>query len=325
MSKKDSIVLRVKDCYIVDDCCQLMMPYLDIATVISKDGVLFYDNKPCNKTFINKYVDDSRKNGMPYSNIPKHVSSDFGVVMDYANVLLDYNKLYVAITSGYITVFKSIKEKDKAFIISKSIYPTKVSDEHEIGVIARMEAEDFNTREELYDILGKNNYDDVYYVLDNGTYLKHLSIPSNEELKESSANRLRKTVSKVVNYIDEYDNELGDYLSDTGLIEFLKESSNKDSIDNSKCPLFDDHTLFAVRTKENELSIEGYNITFISPDNFFVDRFIVPVNDTELSDIYKSAKIVRKTRSPKIPLRLNPDIDKEDIKKAKLLVKKSSN
>ena len=90
MSKNDSVVLRVKDCYVIDDCCQLMMPYLDIVTVISKDGVLFYDDKSCNKTYINKYVDDLRKDGLPYANIPTHVSSDYGVVMDYANVLLDY-------------------------------------------------------------------------------------------------------------------------------------------------------------------------------------------------------------------------------------------
>lgn len=324
MSKNDSVVLRVKDCYVIDDCCQLMMPYLDIVTVISKDGVLFYDDKSCNKTYINKYVDDLRKDGLPYANIPTHVSSDYGVVMDYANVLLDYNKLYVSITSGYITVFKSIKDKDKAFIVSKSIYPIQRSNEDEIGLIARREVEDYNTREELFEIIGKKDYDNVFYVLDNGTYINDLIIPSNEELSEYSATRLRRTVSKVAKYIDEYDNELGNYLSDTGLIEFLKESANKDSIDNSKCALFDNHTLFVVRVKDNDINIEGFNIIFVSPDKFFIDKVTVPVNNMELCDLYKNAKVVRKTRSPKIPLELNPNIKREDIKNAKLLVKKSS-
>ena len=80
-----------------------------------------------------------------------------------------------------------------------------------------------------------------------------------------------------------------------------------------------DETFFVVRTKDNNTTIEGYRFFHIHDNNYYVDKYNIPISKYKLEDMsnYK----IHKAIDPEISLKLNPSITKDDIKKAKRMVK----
>ena len=54
-------------------------------------------------------------------------------------------------------------------------------------------------------------------------------------------------------------------------------------------------------------------------NNYYVDKYNIPLSKYTIEEL-ANYKII-KTCDPEIPLKLNPEIKKEDIKKAKRMVK----
>ncbi len=94
-------VKKIDERFVRKNCVQVMEPYWDNITILSKDGLLFSNS---NDGDINKYISDYRKHKFPYSNIPMHKS--FSIMhgkITYVNQLFDYNKSYFIFRDGEVT------------------------------------------------------------------------------------------------------------------------------------------------------------------------------------------------------------------------------
>ena len=78
-------------------------------------------------------------------------------------------------------------------------------------------------------------------------------------------------------------------------------------------------TFFVIRIKDNNTTMEGYRFAHIHDNNYYVDKYNIPISKYKLEDMsnYK----IHKAIDPEISLKLNPSITKDDIKKAKRMVK----
>lgn len=117
-------VQQIEKQYVSDDCVQVMFPYKDTFAIFDAKEIIYLDN--CRKnTLINKYLDDSRIEQFPYSNIPIHYSKVEKDNIIFTNQLLDFEKVYISYDDGIINENFVIKDKDKALLISEEL--TKVN------------------------------------------------------------------------------------------------------------------------------------------------------------------------------------------------------
>lgn len=117
-------VQQIEKQYVSDDCVQVMFPYKDTFAIFNAKEIVYLDD--CRKnTLINKYLDDSRIEQFPYSNIPIHYSKVEKDNIIFANQLLDFEKVYISYDDGIINENFVIKDKDKALLISEEL--TKVN------------------------------------------------------------------------------------------------------------------------------------------------------------------------------------------------------
>lgn len=117
-------VQQIEKQYVSDDCVQVMFPYKDTFAIFDAKEIIYLDN--CRKnTLINKYLDDSKIEQFPYSNIPIHYSKVEKDNIIFTNQLLDFEKVYISYDDGIINENFVIKDKDKALLISEEL--TKVN------------------------------------------------------------------------------------------------------------------------------------------------------------------------------------------------------
>jgi hypothetical protein len=325
MLKDNESVYRIKDGYIRDGYCQSMVAYGNKITLVSLDGVVLCDDRKNNKTIINSYIDDSRRKDMPYANIPMHTSISNNSLINYANVILKDENHYYSITDGYLCESSIVCDNSKKYIVSRILHPN--IDNLSIDNNGDMVLESFTaTREDLINLIGKNGADKVFYIRSNGEYLgEDFKLPSNEQLKEISLTGLRSCINEVKEFISTNDDDkLGSFLEDTGLLKFLENSASRDDIEGIRYNLFNG-LLFVVRLYDDKIKIHGFNIEFLTPDKFNVGVIDLLDNDRTIEDIYHDAKHIKATKSPYIPLELNPNVTKEDIKEAKKKVKEKFN
>ena len=60
MKKVNKVVQRIKSHYTGNDCVQVMAAYKDNLTILSKDGISYYQEKNTD-FYINKYLNDDRR------------------------------------------------------------------------------------------------------------------------------------------------------------------------------------------------------------------------------------------------------------------------
>ena len=134
-----------------------------------------------------------------------------------------------------------------------------------------------------------------------------------------------KNLSDFRNYVEEEPHStVGSYLRKNPMfLDFFEQSLNSSYLSKMKMnlPLNDDRTILLVKIKDNVITITGYNIYFISFDSYKVVEFDIPVTKYTLEQIKYLTPTIEKAKEPKIPLRLNPGVKKEDIKEAKQMVK----
>lgn len=250
--KNDEIIKRLKKCYVGEDCCQTMFPFGDKATIISPDGIVFYLD---DEDIVNSYSFDERRKQFPYNNIPIHYREYipyFDTNMGYANELVEYNKPYIEITGGCVSLTVALKDNDTALVISKLLYPNNnlcIADERVVM-----------TDREIIELIRSKDNEEIYYIYENGDMAEDIPFKSKKN-----------------------------------------------------------ETFFVVRIKDNNTTIEGYRFSHIYDNNYYVDKYNIPINKYNLEDIsnYK----ISKANDPEISLKLNPDITKADLKTAKRMVK----
>lgn len=194
MKKDDKVVCAINECYVVDDCMQIMIPFKNAATILSQDGILFHSKKG-STIYINKYLEDERRNQFPYSNIPMHYTRKglFGKVC-YVNQIFDFKKPYILISNGGMVEYVAFKDNNRALLAS----PTTISLENKtIMTMSYDELLDYFSKENK---IGNNNQF-PYITLDGGF------ISSDSIVADIETGFVEKTIDFVRPFISvEFDN-----------------------------------------------------------------------------------------------------------------------
>lgn len=317
MKKVSELVQRIENHYVGDDCIQIMAPYKNEITIFNKDGIVFSHNVDSHIA-INKYLEDERRKQFPYSNIPTHYSKigSFGKI-NFANQLFDFEVPYIIVGDGSIIESFAVKDKNEALLINRVISGTKKNN--------------YVTREELEEL----------YTESNNKFILHLKEPkyvSEETLRISNfqpfaiEEKIRNFIEKQIvtgvkdfrNYVKDYpDSIVGNYLLEHPVfLDYVEQSINNFDLTNMKfnIPLKCNRAII-VRTDENDISIQYVEANFVSVNNYRVDTIDLPVNKYTLEQLKYLSPTILKTKEPKIPLRLNPGVTKQDIQEAKQMVK----
>ncbi len=309
MKKTNEIVQRIQSHYVGDDCIQIMFPYQDTLTILNQDGML-YHHKPGSSVYVNKYLEDERRKQFPYSNIPTHFSKVKFKKVAYTNQLLDFEKPYIRIGDGYFSESFVIKDNNQALLISSIMKP----DNH----VEHM------TYDELLKYVGKHDSDEqVYYVYLSGALPSNNErlFPTEERIHSYIREQLSENISDFENAAKNYESSVGRYLRENPM--FLRYSSkNMRDIDFSSIDfnVGIGDSMLIVRINKGNITIQGVEVMFVRENDYKVDIYDIPVTKYSLEQLKYVPKI-NITREPRIPLRLNPGVTRQDVKEAKQMVK----
>ena len=309
MKKTNEIIQKIESHYVGEDCVQVTFPYQKTLTIINPDGIL-YHHKPGSNLYINKYVEDERRNQFPYSNIPNHFSKIMFKKISVTNQLLDFEKPYIRIGDGYFFESFVVKDNNQALLVNNTIKP--------ISNTLHM------TYDELLKYVGANNFDErVYYVYLTG------EIPLNSEVlfptEEEIYSGIKEQLLENVSY---FEDEAKKILSSDGrrlidnikFLNYIKKCMK--SIDYS---LIDfnvaiNDPMLIIRINNGDITMQGINVTFVKENDYRVGIYDIPVTKYTLEQLKYVSKI-RRSKEPRIPLRLNPGVSRQDIKEAKQMIK----
>ncbi len=312
MKKTTEIVQKIESHYVGDDCIQIMVPYRNAITVLSQDGILFH-NKNGSNLHINKYLEDERRKQFPYSNIPTHYSK-VGLLkrMAYANQLFEFDKPYIRICDGLISESFVVKDNNQALLINSIMR----SDKHTKHM----------TYDELLKFVEKKDTDEqTYYVyLDGSMHPDDVGFyPTEETIYNHIKAHFKQNVKDFREYHQEHSDVVSSYLKQNPwFLNCIEENiNNLDlSLIDFNVGIGDDSTLLVVRVNNGNITIQGIEATFVRQNNYKVDIYDIPVNRYTLEQLKFIPKI-NITKEPRIPLKLNPGVTKQDIQEAKQMVK----
>ena len=312
MKKTTEIIQKIESHYVGDDCIQIMIPYKNAITVLNQDGILFH-NKTGSNLHINKYLEDERRKQFPYSNIPTHYSK-VGLFkkMAFANQLFEFEKPYIRICDGFISESFVVKDNNQALLINSIMQ----NDKKTIHM----------TYEELLRFVNKNEADEqIYYVyLDGGLHPSDCALyPTEEKIYNHIKKQFEKNVKDFREYQQEHTDVVSQYLrQNPWFLNYIEQSiNNLDlSLIDFNVGIGDDSTLLILRINNGNIKIQGVDVRFVRKDDFKVDIYDIPVNKYTLEQLKFMPKI-NFTKEPKIPLKLNPGVTKQDIQESKQMIK----
>lgn len=291
----NQIIQKIEWQYVSDECVQVMIPYENTITILNKDGILFH-HKPDSNLYINKYLKDERRKKFPYSNIPRHISKvNLFKKMNYTNQLLNFEESYIKISDGIISENFAVKEKQEALMICNIITPEEYTK--------------FMTYEELINYLYEQNENEqIYHMYLNGGIIDEEILPTEKEIYEHLKMELAERIPKIM-----YRN-FGVIINGDEYIE----NTNLSIVDfNLK---LHKGLILIVRIKDKDITIKAIEITFINLDKYKIKVYDFPVTKYCLEQLKYATKIYD-TKEPKIPIRINPIVTKQDVKTAKQMVK----
>ena len=304
-------VLRINSWYVGEDCVQVMIPYKNAITILDRNGIV-YHHKKGSEIFTNNYINDNRRTQFPYHSIPTHYAKVLGSKYKYTNQIFDFDQPYIRINNGRIIESFVVKDNNEALLVNK--------------IMPFIEKSSFKTRKEMEDIFKQtsNDNEEIYYLYLDGSMSHQLTVSSEESIYTTIKNQLLKDVSILKKHIS-YENgsefsryfEVNDYF-----LKFIEKNIDKLDLNELELnmQLFGGKTIILIKTNGTDISIQGYDVYFISPDCYKVDSYDIPVTKYTLEQLkYLTPKIV-KSKEPKIPLKLNPGITKEDLKREKKLL-----
>ena len=309
----NEIVQRVNKWNVGDDCAQLMVPYKNAITILDRNGIV-YHHKEGSELLINKYIIDDRRKQFPYYSIPTHYTKFFDGVYQYTNQLFDFEQPYMRINNGSIIESYVVKDRRDALLISK--------------IMPIVKKTSFKTRNEIEEMIQQSTQENekIYYIYLNGTMPQNnvLGIVSEEEIFNYIKEQLSKNIADFREYIEkEPYSTVSRYLKENEFfLKFIEKNIDKLDLNNYQMNLhlFDGKSVLFVKTNGKDISIQGLDIYFISPDLYKVDTYDILVTKYTLEQLKYLTSKITKIKEPKIPLKLNPGITKEDLKREKQLI-----
>lgn len=313
MKKVSEIVQRIESHYVGDDCCQIMLPFGSKATIISNDGILFHKS---HDDLINSYLSDERRKRFPYSNIPIHFFEDnLCGKIGYTNQLINFDTPVVRIGSGCVIESFAVKDNSSALFVSNVLY--SYEDDKFISW------EKILCRDDVLKLLTAKEGEEVFYVTSEGEWYTEIPFVEEEKIIDLVRHNMHNNISEVRMYIERSNDSLGNYIVNNAMLNFMQECCDKVDfgILNLNANLYGNDIMFVVRIIDGEISIKGFKIRFVSRNKYLVHTYDIPVTKYTLEQLKFTSLKIEKTREPKISLKSNPNISKQDIQEAKRMVK----
>lgn len=315
MKKVSEVVQRIESHYVGDDCIQVMVPYKNTITILNRDGII-YSHKEGVHTSINKYLEDERRKQFPYSNIPTHYSR-FGLFgkINYANQLLNFEEPYIRIGDGGIVESFAVKDKNEALLINKIL----IGGSRSICV----------TRAELEELFSKSTREKerkfIIYLDDESINTGEFhSLASEEKIYNFVKSQITENIAELRKYVsNESSSMVGWYLLAHPLfLDFVEQSIQNFDLNNMRVNVgLRIGEAIIVRSSGSDMIMQYVDAKFISLNNYKIDIIDIPVNKYTLEQLKHLSSTIAKTKEPRIPLRLNPAVSRQDIQEAKQMIK----
>ena len=314
MSKKvEEVVQKVSSWYVGDDCAQLMIPYQDAITILNRNGIIYHHTEG-SEVLVNEYINDERRKQFPYHSLPIHYSKHIDGKYQYTNQLFNFEEPYIRINDGGVIESFVVKDKSEALVVSKIMPVVKETS--------------FKTREEIESMLNPQTEDNEksYYINLDGTIM-----PNNEFgiiSEEDIFNYIKGQISKNIEDFKEFaTNNPGSFVSrylrkNQMFLKFMEKNIDKLDLNDYQLniPLNDGESILLVKTNGVDISIQGLDIYFISPNYYRVDTYDMPITRYTLEQLRGLMPKIAKVKEPKISLKLNPGITRDDLKREKELI-----
>lgn len=311
MAKVNEVVQRIESHFVGDDCIQVMVPYKSEITILNKDGII-YSHKEGSHISINNYVDDERKKQFPYSNIPIHYEKvGFFEKMIFANQLFDFEKPYISIVDNHIIESFAVKDKNEALLINK--------------IIAGDRKTKYITRQELEELFKENQNKLVLYLEDESISVgQYHPLASEEQIYKYVKNEITENVEEFRKYVDtNRSSTVGWYLCEHPLfLDFVEQGIKSFDLKNMELDIrLKGGRAIIVNSSENDMTMQYVRASFVSINNYKINIIDLPVNKYTLEQLKNLSPIIIKTKEPRISLKLNPGVSKQELQEAKQMVK----
>ena len=321
MDKKiNETVQRISSWYVGEDCVQIMIPYAKAITILDRNGIV-YHHKVGSQFLINNYVSDERRKQFPYQTIPTHCKKSIfhGTTCYYTNQLFDFEQPYIRVRDGYLIETYVVKDGNEALKVNKTMPINKSTS--------------FGTREEIEKLFEKTTEENenLHFLYASG------AMPENNEINISTEKEILDYVKqKLIRNVDDFRayvknnprSDIDNYLRRNDLFLDFAEH-NIDTLDLNQYKLnlnlIGDGTVLLVKTNGTDISLQGINVYFVSPDYYKIDTYNIPVTKYTLEQLKYLTSKIKTAKEPRISLKDNPNVTKEDIRKGKRLVLQRKN
>lgn len=309
----EEVIQRIPQQYVGENCAQLTIQYKNTLTRFDEYSILYHHNLDSDQ-YINNYTTDERNKQFPYHNIPIYYSKKGFLKYNSTNQLYDFEKTYIEIIDNKLLERVVVKDKENALVITKQLLSTKKDIPYIDTKISTMTRKEFdklfeqpiNSKEKVYimnlkGILFSNNF--AYKSeLEFANTIKQKITREIEQYKE----RVFET-NESYHYFDEY------------TIKYFENCLNNFNQNLLPSSILEESLI--IKINGSNISIRIVSPKFIKPDCYIVTTYNIPITKYTLEQIKFLATKISTIKEPKIPLRLNPSITKEEIKKAKEFTK----
>ena len=299
------IINRIPKHYVSKDlgCAQIMIPYVNTLSMFSKDGIVF--NQVPNNQFINQYLENPNSKEFPYHNIPNHIRRQglFGRI-NMTNQLLNFDEHYVTISDGIAVDRCVLLDKDEALILTK-ILPHDIDDNTEFE-----SKQTKMNREELDQMFKPSSENEKVYIATIGGELyqgENIGYKAEEHFLKTQREKFQRQLKAC-----------GNNMSDD-TIEFVERKINEMTLDDLRnYPL--PPAFYLIKINNADIKIQLIYSEMIRSNEYKVMIKNIPLNKYVLEQFKYMAPNIVELKEPKISLRLNQGIVKEDIIEAKKMV-----
>jgi len=292
---------RIPECYINEDCGQVVFPFKKYMFLFGDKGLMYYRNYTSGEYEGNTYLTDKRKDSFPYSSIPEHMERE-GLFKKntYVNQILEYDKPYLRLFDGSIAKSTLFKSKDGALLHTKS-FPCYSWTHGITKNVSRAELDVYLT----YGCITDSNdekYNSVYVINRNDISLLKEELTAEETLIEQEKQRLLDILTLLTLRFPGALKEKNDLRR---VIINLKEVD----------PFVVMEGLMVKVSSDGNIKLDNFNVKFIEKNVYELEISYIPITKEVLKSVLSYAICIenKTMKEPKISLSLNPDITKEQL------------
>lgn len=166
---------------------------------------------------------------------------------------------------------------------------------------------------ERFDLKNKNEALLINKVITGDRKTKYITRQELEELFKENQN-------KLVLYLEDESINVRQY--HPLFLDFVEQSIKSFDLKNMELNIgLKGGRAIIVNSSENDMTMQYVRASFVSINNYKIDIVDLPVNKYTLEQLKNLSPIIRKTKEPRISLKLNPGVSRQELQEAKQMIK----